>query len=72
VWSESGTWVLNINLVLRWEYSLGSILYLVYTRSQVPTTMLGPTDVGTLNLGAVGRAPTSDAILAKASFWWGP
>jgi hypothetical protein len=64
--------VLNVNVVLRWEYTLGSILYVVYTRAQVPTTVLGPTDVGTLNLGAVGRAPTSDAVLVKVSFWWGP
>jgi hypothetical protein len=64
--------VLNINVVLRWEYMLGSILYVVYTRAQVPTTVLGSTDVGTLNLGAVGRAPTSDAVLVKLSYWWGP
>jgi hypothetical protein len=64
--------VLNVNVVLRWEYLLGSTLYLVYTRAQVPTTTLGPTEIGTLNLGAVGRAPTSDVILAKVSFWWGP
>jgi len=63
--------VLNINVVLRWEYMLGSILYVVYTRAQVPTTVLGPTNVGTLDLGAVGRAPTSDAALVKVSFWWG-
>jgi hypothetical protein len=63
--------VLNINLVLRWEYRLGSTLYLVYTRSQVPSTVLGNSDVGTLNLGAVGQAPASDVFLAKVSFWWG-
>ena len=63
--------VLNVNLVLRWEYMLGSTLYLVYTRAQVPTTVLDPNDVGVLNLGAVGRAPASDAVLAKVSFWWG-
>jgi len=64
--------VLNINVVLRWEYMLGSILYVVYTRAQVPTTVLGATDVGALNLGAIGRAPASDAVLVKVSFWWGP
>ena len=62
---------LNINLVLRWEYMLGSTLFLVYTRSEVPTTVLGATDVASLNLGAVGRAPASDVVLAKVSFWWG-
>jgi hypothetical protein len=45
---------------------MGSTPYVVYTRAQVPTTVLGPTDVG------VGHAPTSDAVLVKESFWWGP
>ena len=63
--------VLNINLVLRWEYMLGSTLYLVYTRSQVPSTVLGNSEVGGLNLGAVGQAPASDVVLAKISFWFG-
>ena len=63
--------VLNINLVLRWEYMLGSTLFLVYTRSQTPSTVLGDSDVGSLNLGAVGQAPASDVILAKISFWLG-
>jgi hypothetical protein len=43
----------------------------VYTRAQTPTIELGTSDVGTLNLGAVGKAPASDAVLAKVSFWWG-
>ena len=60
-----------MNVVLRWEYMLGSTLYLVYTRSQIPTTVLSNGDVGTLNLGAVGKAPASDVILAKLSFWFG-
>jgi hypothetical protein len=63
--------VLNVNVVLRWEYTLGSTLFLVYTRSQVPTTTLDPTDVGNLNLGAVGKAPAADIVLAKLTWWWG-
>jgi hypothetical protein len=63
--------VLNVNVVLRWEYMLGSTLYLVYTRSQVPSTTLSNGDVGNLNLHAIGQAPASDVILAKVSFWWG-
>ena len=63
--------VLNVNIVLRWEYMLGSTFFLVYTRSQVPSTVLGGSDIGALNLGAVGQAPASDAVLAKVSFWWG-
>jgi hypothetical protein len=63
--------VLNVNLVLRWEYVLGSTAYLVYTRSQIPTTTLGASDIGTLNVQAIGHAPASDVVLAKVSFWWG-
>jgi hypothetical protein len=62
---------LNINVVLRWEYRLGSLLYLVYTRAQTPNVSLGPGDVGVLTLPAVGRAPAADAVLLKISYWWG-
>ena len=57
--------VLNVNVVLRWEYVLGSTLFLVYTRSQIPTTTLDPSQAGGLNLGAVGKAPAADILLAK-------
>ena len=63
--------VLNVNVVLRWEYVLGSTLFLVYTRSQTPTTTLDPSQPGALNLGAVGRAPAADILLAKLTYWWG-
>jgi len=63
--------VLNVNVVLRWEYTLGSTLFLVYTRSQVPTTTLDPNESGALNLGAVGKAPAADIFLAKLTYWWG-
>lgn len=62
---------LNVNLVFRWEWRLGSLLYLVYTRSQVPSVSLLPGEIGTLDFGSVGRAPASDAIIAKLSYWWG-
>lgn len=61
----------NVNVVLRWEYRLGSLIYLVYTRSQVPSVSLGPGEVGTLDLGAIGHAPAADLIILKASYWWG-
>ena len=62
---------LNVNVVLRWEYLLGSTLFLVYTRAQVPSITLNPGDVGTLSLPAVQRAPAADAVLLKVSYWWG-
>ena len=62
---------LNVNVVLRWEYLLGSTLFLVYTRSQVPSVVLTPSEPATLDLRSVGRAPAADTLFLKASFWWG-
>jgi hypothetical protein len=62
---------LDINLVLRWEFKLGSLLYLVYTRSQTPSLTLGGGENGRLDLGAIGRSPAADALLLKLSYWWG-
>jgi len=62
---------LNVNVVLRWEYRLGSLLYVVYTRAQVPNVTLGANEEGTLRLSAVSRAPAADALLVKLSYWWG-
>ncbi len=62
--------ILNVNVVLRWEYMLGSTLYLVYTRSQVPTTTLATDESATLDLGAVKRAPAADVVLVKLTYWF--
>src|SRR5207247_2402436 len=32
------TGALNVNVVARWEYTLGSTLFVVYTRAQIPST----------------------------------
>jgi hypothetical protein len=62
---------LNANVVLRWEFRAGSLLYLVYTRSQAPELTLMPGQVGRLDLHAVRRGPAADVLLLKLSFWWG-
>ncbi len=63
---------LNASVVLRWEYRLGSTLYLVYTRSQIPaldpSTFMPP---ATLSPRAFGHGATTDVILLKLSYWWG-
>jgi hypothetical protein len=59
---------LNLNVVLRWEYRLGSTLFLVYTRSQEepegvePGTSLAPQ--------SLGSGITTDTILLKWTYWW--
>jgi Domain of unknown function (DUF5916)/Carbohydrate family 9 binding domain-like len=62
---------LNVNLVLRWEFVLGSTLFAVYTRSQTPNVPLSPGEPAALDIGAIRRAPTDDALVLKLSYWWG-
>jgi len=61
---------LNANVVLRWDYRLGSTLYLVYSRSQIPTVRLQPNEEAALRASDIGRVPAIDVIMAKLSFWW--
>jgi hypothetical protein len=61
---------LNVNVVLRWEYRLGSTLFLVYSRSQIPDVTLAAGESAGLRLGDVGRVPAIDVFLVKLSFWW--
>ena len=62
---------LNVNLVFRWEFLLGSTLYLVYTHSQSPNLTLMPGEIGNLSFGALGRAPSADIVLLKLAYWIG-
>jgi hypothetical protein len=60
---------LNVNVVFRWEYRLGSTLYLVYTRSQIPevANLMGN---ATLAPRAFGHGAATDVVLLKLSYWW--
>ena len=60
---------LNVNVVFRWEYRLGSTLYLVYTRSQIPqvANLMGN---ATLAPRAFEHGAATDVILLKLSYWW--
>ena len=65
---------INVNVVFRWEYRLGSTLYLVYTHSQIPTVPGVPTGTvmppATLSTQAFGHGESSDVFLLKFSYWW--
>ncbi len=61
---------LNVNVVLRWEWTLGSTLYLVYTRAQAPQKLVSQGDIGHLDFGALRHAPAADIFLLKMSYWW--
>ena len=61
---------LNVNAVLRWEFRLGSTVYLVYTRTQTPS--LTPGDMPRLDPSVLsGNRGSTDVIMLKASYWWG-
>lgn len=57
----------NASGVLRWEYRLGSTLFLVYSRAQAADRAGG----GALDTASALRAPATDVILLKLSYWWG-
>ena len=62
---------LNINVVFRWEYRLGSTIYFVYSHSQIPTVPIsGFTPPAMLDPRAFGHGGTSDVFLLKFSSWW--
>lgn len=56
---------LNVNVVLRWEYQLGSVVYLVFNRSQTPANPLVLDQPAALSFVPLGRAPASDTLLLK-------
>jgi len=68
--SEQAT--LNVNLVLRWEYRLGSTLYLVYTRAQTPALTVPNGAAGQLDVTPIWRGRASDdVIMLKLAYWLG-
>ncbi len=63
---------LNVNVVLRWEYRLGSTLFLVYTRAQTPATTVPANGNRELELAPIwqGRA-ADDVLIIKLAYWLG-
>ena len=64
---------INVNVVFRWEYRLGSTIYFVYTHSQIPTVpvpMMGFPNPTQLDPNAFRHGGTSDVFLLKFSSWW--
>jgi len=61
----------NANLVLRWEYRVGSTLYVVYTHGQSDTDVPGQRGTAGLRLRLLDPRLASDVLLAKLSYWWG-
>jgi len=62
---------LNVNVVFRWEYRLGSTVYLVYTHSQIPTVPISYfSPPGDLSIHSFAHGGSSDVVLLKLSYWW--
>jgi len=63
---------LNVNVVLRWEFRLGSTAFLVYTRAQTPALVPATGGATSLDLHPIvnGRAAI-DVILLKIAYWFG-
>jgi len=61
----------NVNLVLRWEYRLGSTLFVVYTRSQDPALMPSPNGA-TFELRPLYQGRAADNVfMVKLAYWFG-
>lgn len=62
---------INANIVFRWEYRLGSTLFLVYTHGQNDGRTPIALGRARLDPGWLGPRPFEDTLLAKLSYWWG-
>jgi hypothetical protein len=62
---------LALNVVLRWEYRIGSTLYLLYARSQDPDVVLQPWQRPRLVPDLIRTAPASDVLMLKLAYWLG-
>ncbi|MDB4945122.1 MAG: hypothetical protein JWP97_4656 [Labilithrix sp.] len=56
---------INVNVVLRWEYSLGSVLYFVANRTQTPASAITLGEPAQLSFVPVGRSAAVDTLLLK-------
>ena len=65
------TTALNLNAVLRWDYRLGSTLFLVYSRAATePGLAPGEVPSASLSPRGLGSGPTTDTVLLKWTWYW--
>jgi hypothetical protein len=62
--------VVNVNAVLRWEYRLGSTIFLVYTRSQAELPGAPGATAAGVGPSRLLAGPTTETVLVKWSYWW--
>jgi hypothetical protein len=68
---DSQTATLNVNIVLRWEYRLGSTFFLVYTRAQNPALAPSPTGAGFEWRPLLQGRAAENVLMAKLAYWFG-
>lgn len=62
---------MNLNLVLRWEYRLGSAFFAVYSRSQAEFPYPSDTSIpGRVGYQQLLQGPATDVFLIKWAYWW--
>jgi hypothetical protein len=66
---QSGS--LNASLVLRWEYRLGSTLYVVYSHGQSSTVTPVRGEGAGFDFRRVAPRVAQDDVLIKLAYWWG-
>jgi Domain of unknown function (DUF5916)/Carbohydrate family 9 binding domain-like len=59
------------NAVLRWEFSPGSTLFLVWTQDRSDSESVGNFETGRA-LDRLFNAPAENILLVKLSYWWNP
>jgi hypothetical protein len=57
------------NLVLRWEYRLGSVIYLVWTHNRNSSEDITNDDLG-YNFSSLFKEPAQNIFLIKFSYWF--
>jgi hypothetical protein len=70
--SDTETSTLNVNVVLRWEFRLGSVAYLVYTRAQTPVLTPSVNGATSLDLRPILHGSAAiDVLMLKVVYWFG-
>jgi hypothetical protein len=68
--TNSSSAILNASAVFRWEWRLGSTLYLVYSRAQGADRAYAPMDATPIPWTSGLAARSTQVFLVKASYWW--
>jgi len=69
--SNKDSATLNVNVVLRWEYHLGSTLFVVYTRAQDPALVPSTNGAGFQVRPLYEGRAADNVLMVKLAYWFG-